>query len=83
MVAGGVRFTALPTMAGPDHVVLELLVAEEQHPGDHRRGRALGEGEQHEERAAEEPADLRDEVGERRPDGGDGRERNAEQQTRR
>jgi hypothetical protein len=64
-----------------DHVVLELLVGQELDQADGGRRGTVGEGDEDEERAPEEPADLRDEVGHGRPDGRQRGERDAERQS--
>ena len=50
-----------------DDVVLEVHVQDEGDCGDEGRRDALGRGQQDEERPAEEPADLGDQVGQHGP----------------
>ena len=61
-----------------DEMVLDLLIHEEEHERDHSLDRTLRQGEQNEEASTEKATDLRNEVGEGGPDGGNRRERHAE-----
>ena len=80
IVVGGVRSTERPTIAGWMRWFSRFMYSTNAGGGDQRRRDPLRGRQDDQERSAEEPADLRDEVGQHRPQRGQGRERDAQDQ---